>query len=747
MESIVRTRPGRCLAMASLLGVSPWAGAQSGPETGESQNTPQLREMVVETRRSMEDRFMAAGSLVVIDRKDIEAMGAFSVADVLRQLPGVQVTPTADGGVVIRMRGMDANATQLLIDGQRVSSGKSQMPLDKLPSEMIERVEVVRAPSAEFSGATGGTLNIVLRQATVKQETNVRITDNHVWGQNAAQTFFSQSGPFGGSAQGRDPDNKAPVPISEQPWAYFVAVASTGYLLGSDTARQTVDNGSLSGQSNTVGRYRRMEYSIVPRLSGRLSAADQLGLRATLSRSNFGGTTQSQGIATLGSQLYNMASQEAYGYKRQYLQAAADWTHRFAGSKLESTASGSQVRDNVNRAGSVTDSNAGNQIADLYTFADNRQEDLWTLKTKLTGTESELLWSMGAEMETRTLRVSTATTDTFNPVAPLGLRASLRRRILWGQNEWELPGRTTLTAGLRAEMLDIQSGDTSSLANQRLGFLQPSVHTRTPLGPDTQWRVNLARVTRNPSLWDLVNRTTPASGSNSITNADNLGNPNLRPERAWAFDTGLERRLGKEGQAGLNFFVRQQQDTLATLTTLSGARWVQQRVNAGDSLVWGMEADAKTGLTWLGLGSDWTLSTNASLLQSRMTSGPNIGNRIPGQARYVASLNVAKPLRRSGGLFGGFTVSLTGPTQLNTSPGITGSEGARGVLDVYVGSVLPRLGYWRLGVYNIGNASFSRERNYADSAGNPVQDASNMLLTPRVYFSIGTQFCQNFNPC
>lgn len=61
---------------------------------------------------------------MVVDRSDVEQMGAFLVADVLRQLPGVQVTPSADGSVEIRMRGMERGATQLLIDGQPASRSK-----------------------------------------------------------------------------------------------------------------------------------------------------------------------------------------------------------------------------------------------------------------------------------------------------------------------------------------------------------------------------------------------------------------------------------------------------------------------------------------------------------------------------------------------------------------------------------------------------------------------------------------------
>ncbi len=753
-----RTRAPRLLTGLALSGCLLCSAfdalAQIGPEgTEAASETRELREVTVNARRSIEDRFMAPGSLVVIDRRDIEALGAFSVSDVLRQLPGVQVTPTADGGVVIRMRGMEANATQVLIDGQRVSSGKSQLPLDQMPAEMIERVEVLRAPSAEFSGATGGTLNIVLRQATVKRETNIRITDNRVWGSDAAQTFFSNSGPIGGRVAGQDTgkdgDKEAAVPaLGDQPWAYFVAVSSIGYLLGSDTARQTVDAGAVTANSSSVGRYRRGEDTLLPRLSGYLGRNDQLALRATFSQTQFGGTTQSQGLSALANQAFNAATLENYGYQRQYQQAAADWTHRLAGSKLETTLSGSQGRDAVNRLGSVINSNSLGQISDLYSVNEYRQENLWSLKTKLTGTENPLLWMAGAETETRTLGVATQSTDSLAATnINLNLGASLRRQILWGQNEWALPGATTLTAGLRAEGLRIDSSDATTLASQNLFFLQPSLHTRTPINEDLQIRFNLARVTRNPSVWDLVNRNTPAAGVNGITNPDVNGNPNLRPEVAWSLDTGLDRRLKGQGQAGLNLFVRQLQDTLATLTTLTGGRWVQQRTNVGDATVWGLEADVKTGLAWLGLGPDWTLSSNASLLQSSMTSGPNQGNRIPGQAQYTANLNVAKPLRRAGGLFGGFTLSAIGPTQLNTSPGITGSEGAHVTLDVYVGSVLPALGYWRLGVYNLGNASYNRERNYPDSVGNPAQDTSSMQYTPRLYFTIGTQFCQNFQPC
>lgn len=715
--------------LASAAGSSSWA--QGTPE-GTGGATPSLDGVTVTARRSLEQRFFAAGSLVVVDRSDIEQMGAFSVADVLRQLPGVQVTPSADGSVEIRMRGMERSATQLLIDGQRVGGKRTQLPIDQLPPELIERIEVVRAPSAEFSGATGGTLNIVLRQATVKRETTLRLTDNHVWGRNAGQAFFSRTGPLGPTSTGADEPREAEA---SQPWSYFVAASATGLLLGSDTHRSTQRDGADVAQSDTSARYKRTDYALVPRISGKLGAADQVTMRATLSKADFGGTADSVGS---GDGTYALNSQESHQYDRRYLQAAADWTHRFAASKLETTLTASRASDTVDRRGDLWRNigAGGAVVTDSYSFVDDRREDVWSLSSKLTGTADALLWSAGAQFEDRKLFVSTTASGAL-PVNS-GLDAGIRRWVVWGQNEWELPASTTLTLGLRGERVELNGGSSAVAGSKQWSILQPSLHTRTPLSDDLQWRVNLARVTQLPRVWDLVDRVIPSQGSNSLGNPDTIGNPNLRPQEAWTLDTGFERRLAS-GHAGLNLFVRQMSDVLAPTLALNGSRWVEQRANVGDAMVWGLEADARTGLAWLGLGRDWTLSANASLLQSRMTSGPNEGRRIPGQARYVATLTAAKPMPRGGGWYGGTTLTMTGRADQDINAALTGQNRASAMLDFYLGQLVRGLGYWRLGVYNVGDAHFRRDRVDASGAV-PLVSRSSMQWTPRAYLTVGTQF-------
>lgn len=705
------------------------ASAQGLPDD-RGTDTPSLDTVTVNARRSLEQRFLAAGSLVVVDRKDIEELGAFSVTDVLRQLPSTVVTTSGDGSVEIRMRGMDRNATQLLIDGQRVSSGRSQLPLDQLPAEMIERIEVVRAPTAEFSGATGGTINIVLRQATVKRETSVRVSDNHVWGRDAPQAFFSRTGPLGApAAPGTDT-----VPAAE-PWAYFLAVSNIGYIVGSDIHREGQD-GTAPTRSDSSSRYRRKDIAIVPRLSGKLGAADQLTLRATYNRAKTKGDYQSGGVTSASAgDAVPFETGEHYFYDRDFLQAGADWVHRFKGSKLETTLAASRARETIDRQGATTLFSAAGPSTTPSSLRDDRRESLWSASSKLTGTASALLWTLGTQLEKRKLDVANVTSGTATD-----LEAELDRYVLWGQNEWDVGGNT-LTAGLRAETLVTRSGFAGAAPSERRSsFLQPSLHLRVPVNDDSQFRANVARVTRQPRVWDLIDRTVLSQGGNSIVNPDTAGNPDLKAETSWTLDAGYERRLPQQGQVGANVFVRRISDTIASQTLLGAGRWVERRVNVGDATVWGIELDAKAGLTWAGLGRDWTLAANASMLQSRMTSGSNVGARIPGQPRYTASVTIAKPIRRDGGLFGGGTLSVTGPADFDTSAGISGRERARTALDLYIGNVHKGLGYWRIGVFNITDAGYKRRRSYANAAGQAGFSASELTLTPRLYLTVGTQF-------
>ena len=67
-----------------------------------------------------------------------------------------------------RLRGLDPGYTQILINGEKVPGAGDDRSffVDRIPAELVERIEIVRSPSANRSGdAVAGALNIVLRDA------------------------------------------------------------------------------------------------------------------------------------------------------------------------------------------------------------------------------------------------------------------------------------------------------------------------------------------------------------------------------------------------------------------------------------------------------------------------------------------------------------------------------------------------------------------------------------------------------
>jgi len=86
--------------------------------------------------------------------KDISARGGTGL-DVMKNLPGVSVD--AEGNVNLR----NGNPT-VFIDGR-----PSTITLEQIPSDQIERVEIITNPSAKFDASTtGGILNVVLKKNT-----------------------------------------------------------------------------------------------------------------------------------------------------------------------------------------------------------------------------------------------------------------------------------------------------------------------------------------------------------------------------------------------------------------------------------------------------------------------------------------------------------------------------------------------------------------------------------------------------
>src|SRR6188768_479376 len=95
------------------------------------------------------ERRSSTASKIIVNSDEINKYGDSNVMDVLKRLPGITVDSGPGGrGGAIRMRGLGTGYTQILVNGERMPPG---FTLDSIAPDMIDRIEIVRGATAEFS--------------------------------------------------------------------------------------------------------------------------------------------------------------------------------------------------------------------------------------------------------------------------------------------------------------------------------------------------------------------------------------------------------------------------------------------------------------------------------------------------------------------------------------------------------------------------------------------------------------------
>lgn len=109
-------------------------------------------------------------SVSVITREDIADSQAPDVLELLRRVPGIDLSRTGGPGsaTAVFLRGTNSTHVLVLIDGVRVASvNTGSFAWEHLPVDQIERIEIVRGPRATYWGsdAIGGVISITTRRA------------------------------------------------------------------------------------------------------------------------------------------------------------------------------------------------------------------------------------------------------------------------------------------------------------------------------------------------------------------------------------------------------------------------------------------------------------------------------------------------------------------------------------------------------------------------------------------------------
>lgn len=177
-------------------------------------DTVQMDEIVVSSNREQTLRHEAPTLVEVMSAKKMEQVNAVCLAQGLAFSTGVRVENDCQncGFTQARINGLGGHYTQILIDSRPViTSLMGIYGLEQLPTEMIDRVEIVRGGGSALFGASaiGGTINIITKES-IRNTASISHMLTSIGGSSALDNTT------GLSASLVTPDNKAGIHLFGQ---------------------------------------------------------------------------------------------------------------------------------------------------------------------------------------------------------------------------------------------------------------------------------------------------------------------------------------------------------------------------------------------------------------------------------------------------------------------------------------------------------------------------------------------------
>lgn len=651
----------------------------------------------------LEQRRNDTVSSMIVGHDELIRQGDRALLDVLKRLPGITIGAAAGAGQgqQIQLRGLGQGYTLIMLDGVPVPAG---FALDSLDPELVERVEIQRAATAEFSAqAIAGSINIVLKKAAAKPQRAVKLGASTSHGVNAGSATVQWSG-------------------QQEKLSYVLAgtLSRTARSSDIDEWNRNIDAGGATTvlrhvpQQETVG-INGLE--LAPRLSWALENEGSLAWQSLVSVKRLATRHPAMETAYVGGNSRYPDNHGDFDQDSATVSSDLQWLRKLdAGASLDLKL-GLQYNHRANdfvfegygpgrvlRATHLVDSGVDDAGA---TFSGSYRRQLGEQHLLAAG------WDAGRRRRADFRRERQFAPGDAPVLSDEAYAATATRLALYAQDEWTISRRWSLYLGLRWEGLRTGSGQ----VNVRTQVWSPLLQSRRKLRSEDQLRLAVTRTYKAPEIFELIPRRYTVDSGNSATNPDNQGNPALRPELAWGLDAAYEYYPAKDALLSVSGSLRHVKGVMRDQLYLAGERWVATPVNGGDALVRGLQLEAK-----LPLGA-FDLRANLARNWSRVTgvSGPD--NRLESQLPWSASVGGDYRLARMPLSVGG-SLGYQAGVSSRTSRNLLAYAGARRDLDLYAlwkwsGQLRLRLS----GANLLGQRQVTRSL-YEDGAGRMLRSVS-----------------------
>lgn len=603
------------------------AASPATPAATTTKRDPTIQRVEVKAdSQAYDPRRDDTASKTILSHEEIIKYGDTNVFDVLKRAPGVTVI-----GNAIRMRGLGNGYTQILVNGERPPPGFS---MDTVTPEQIEKIEVIRAATAEHSmQAIAGTINIVLKKVVAKPQRDVRVNLSH--SDEGSNVFMT------GTLADRV-DNLS----------YYLNTM-LGYnnssSPGASTERFLTPQGELLQWRDTVSmsRNRWNMLGLQPRLNWKLPDDEQLNLSSYLQASRTSNNWQAQSSnrqGSFGNPDYVIRGTES---DNDGLFAGADvnWVVKLGGGKLDAKLAGSRGRnDSDSVRPSATADNAIRLRRDAHN--ENRYSNYSTIgkytRTLFDGHAMAAGWEISSNVtEESALRVeglvgtpAVTTAEFFRP--------KVVKQAAYAQDEWNVTKDWSVYLGARWEAIRTSSSGSG------LAETQSNAHVLSPVAqtlykfPDQsgrQLRLALTRTFKAPQTNQLTARRYEADLNTRFT-PDSSGNPNLKPELANGIDLTYEHFWAPGAVFSVGASQRALRDYIRTrLIEDRPGHWLSLPMNEGKAMVRTLDVEVKFPLKAFdkdALPFDFRVSANRNW--STVDSVPGPDNRLDQQIPLTVTL-------------------------------------------------------------------------------------------------------------
>lgn len=662
----------KLLALSALAPLAFASGAYAADDTAIATAAPEapatVEELVINPGVTFRDRTDTTAPVLSYDQEYFQRFEPVSAGDAMKRVPSVTFLSDVLESDGARLRGLDPAYTQILINGEQVPGANADRSffVDRIPAELIERIEIVRSPSANRSGdALAGSLNIVLRDAYSLDGGYVRggaaYYDDGKWAGSFGLVWGGEVGPGRllvglGLQERRAPKEKLSKRFDEPKGTLENIEVQTDVRDGTDYSFNASYEVNVGGGDLTLDAFFVR--------TDRLQDEDSIEYRS--------GLKNNANLLTINDNDLDILT-DNYSLRGKY----------------EFDLLGGKTKLKVGYAAIVDDQfefeDEFEYLRDGIPFPEDDRFTRDTVQTDLTDEEwtgefshkrdfgaVEMEFGLQGKTKTRDLRIVEFRARTTIPNLPAPRPTLPGAPVLRSDTNVEIEetridpylmfsgeaGAFRWEGGLRFETTDTTITDNSlgvpaaDRVNEKdYGILLPSVNARINVGEDGRVNLSAARTVRRPNFDQIQ----PVTLIEEFGDDDFQGNPDLEPETAWGFDVGYEHRLGKQGVVGLNFFYRDVTDLIETVNTgVEGdggpGTFVYSIDNVGDGKVWGIEFDLSTPLTFMGLENTGVFF-NYSWLDSEITDFAG-DRKFNNQSDYVFNVGVIQDIPSWNAAFG-----------------------------------------------------------------------------------------------